>query len=175
MVPTTVTEDTSNAVEEDNSNTVTEDNSNAVIEDTTKPQPKTAYYPQHGIGFKNSMNMTCLDDFLDLERTTNQNEPWNKLDKTRKTQILHGFSETYGRENDLPLKNVKQLKMFFNACLEKGKLAKAKDVTYDRDARAIESIPSLTFNPEKKQFYLRNIDTKRVSTLKSMTPKKKNP
>ena len=72
---------------------------------------------QNVTGFQNPMNMTRLDNILDLERASNQKEPWNKLDKTRKTYILHCYSEIYGKENELPLKNVKQLKMFFNNLL----------------------------------------------------------
>ena len=174
MVPSVV-EDNAQSLVEDNAQSSVEDNAQPVPEETEKPAQKSTYYPQHGTGFKNSMDMSSLDGLLEMERTTNQKEPWNKLDKTRKTQILHGFSEKYGRDNELPLKNVKQLKMFFNTCLEKGKLSKAKDVIYDRDTREINSIPSLNFNSDKKEFILRNVDAKRVSTIKSMTLKKKEP
>jgi len=128
---------------------------------------------QQSNGFQNSINMTSLDNLLEKERQYNKNEPWNKLDKTCKTQILHIFSETYGREKKIPIKDIKQLKLFFNTCLEKGKLSKAKEVVYNRETREIESIPSLFFNVDKKQYTLRNIETKRVSTLKSMTPTRK--
>lgn len=122
-------------------------------------------------GYHNQ-NMNSLDTLLDTERQNNQNEPWNKLDKTRKTHILHSFSEKYGRDNAISINEVTQLKLFFNTCLEKGKLLKTKDVIYDREKREINSIPSLIFSSEKMQFILKNTEPKRVSTLKSMTPKR---
>jgi len=125
----------------------------------------------HTQGYHNQ-NMNSLDTLLDTERQNNQNEPWNKLDKTRKTHILHSFSEKYGRDNASSINEVKQLKLFFNTCLEKGKLLKTKDVIYDREKHEINSIPALCFSSEKMQFTLKNTEPKRVSTLKSMTPKR---
>ena len=118
------------------------------------------------------MKMSSLDNLLELEKQHNKREHWNKLDKTQKTQILHAFSENYGRENTLPMKEVKTLKIFFNECLEKGKLNKTKDVVYNRETCSLESIPSLFYNIEKKHFILKNVEGKRVSTLKSLTPKR---
>jgi tetratricopeptide (TPR) repeat protein len=89
-----------------------------------------------------------------------------------KIQKLHAFAEKYGKTNNLPVKDIKALKMFFIDCLEKLKLQKAKDVVYDKEAREISSIPSLHFNVTSKSFTLKIMDAKRVSTLKSLTPKR---
>jgi hypothetical protein len=62
--------------------------------------------------------------------------------------------------------------MFFIDCLEKSKLQKAKDVVYHKETREIISIPSLFFNVASKSFTLKIMDAKRVSTLKSLTPKR---
>ena len=69
-------------------------------------------------------------------------------------------------------KDLKLLKTFFNNCLEKNKLNKSKDVVYNKDERTITSIPALHFNQVTKNFTLKILDTKRVSTLKSLTPKR---
>jgi len=119
-----------------------------------------------------TMNFSSLDTLLEKEKQHNKTETWNKLDKTVKIQKLHGFAEKYGREQGLPMKEVKCLKTFFVECLDKSKLQKTKDVVYDKESREITSIPALFFNTEKKQFTLRIVDTKRVSTLKSLTPKR---
>lgn len=139
-----------------------------------KPKPKNEYIPMtfEETQIQNSMKMSSLDNLLELEKQQNKREHWNKLDKTQKTQILHAFAENYGRENALPMKEVKTLKLFFNECLEKGKLNKTKDVVYNRETRSLESIPSLFYNTEKKHFILKNVEGKRVSTLKSLTPKR---
>jgi hypothetical protein len=55
--------------------------------------------------------------------------------------------------------------------LDKKKLSKVKDVVYDKDTGLIKEIPALTYTKATKHFTLKNID-KRVSTLKSLAPKK---
>jgi hypothetical protein len=67
---------------------------------------------------------------------------------------------------------VKSLKHFFIESLEKNKLQKTKDVVYDKDKGIIQSIPALFFNIQQRSFTLKNTDVKRVSTLKSLTPKR---
>jgi hypothetical protein len=118
------------------------------------------------------MNYNTIDKLLENEKNMNKTESWNKLDKTIKIQKLHAFAEKYGKEHSLPIKDTKTLKAFFVDCLEKGKLQKTKDVNYDRDSREILSIPALYFNVTNRAFTLKIVDAKRVSTLKSLTPKR---
>jgi len=121
---------------------------------------------------KTGMSSQNIHDILDKEQQYNKTESWNKLDKTIKIQKLHIFAERYGKDNGFSVKDIKSLKVFFNDCLEKNKLQKTKDVCYDKDAREITSIPSLFFNSINRNFTLKNMDSKRVSTLKSLTPKR---
>jgi hypothetical protein len=109
---------------------------------------------------------------LENEKIKNKSDPWNKLDKTVKIQKLHAFAEKYGKDNGFPVKEIKSLKQFFIGCLEKQKLQKTKDVVYDKDKKELVSIPALHFNAESHNFTLKNMDAKRVSTLKSLTPKR---
>ena len=120
----------------------------------------------------NSVNFNTLDSLLEKEKQQNKTEHWNKIDKTVKTQLLHSFAEKYGHDHKLPMKEIKNLKLFFSECLNRGKLQKNKDVNYDKDNQLVISIPALYFNNDKKHFTLRIVDNKRVSTLKSLTPKK---
>lgn len=113
-----------------------------------------------------------IDQLLEKEKLYNKTESWNKLDKTEKIQKLHTFAEKYGKDNAMALKDVKSLKSFFKECLEKNKLQKTKDVYYDKELREIMSIPSLYFNQLNRNFTLKIMDAKRVSTLKSLTPKR---
>jgi len=121
---------------------------------------------------KNSITIEDVDKILEKERQQNKQETWIKLDKTRKIQRLHAFAETYGKENALPSKDIKILKNFFINCLDKNKLSKAKDVVYNKEEMKIISIPALHFNKISHNFTLKILDSKRVSTLKSLTPKK---
>jgi len=125
--------------------------------------------PQEDNNTNNSMN--TIDEMLETEKKNMNSEPWNKLDKRLKIQKLHAYAEKYGKENALPAKEVKALKTFFSSCLTKDKLAKVKDVDYDKETGIISNISALAFNVTTHAFTLRNIE-KKVSTLKSLTPKK---
>jgi hypothetical protein len=117
-------------------------------------------------------SFSALDTLLENEKLQNKKDAWNKIDKTVKTQKLHEFAERYGKDHGLPIKDIKGLKTFFLESLDKAKLQKAKDVIYDKEKGTITSIPALFFNTTNRLFTLKNMDTKRVSTLKSLTPKK---
>ena len=67
----------------------------------------------------------------------------------------------------------KPLVIFFKDSLDKKKLCRVKDVIYDKINGIIKEIPSLTYTKSNKHFTLKNMD-KRVSTLKSLAPKKVN-
>ena len=116
--------------------------------------------------------LDSIDNMLDRERQKNKTDNWIKLDKTAKLQRLHTFAESHGKQHSMPSKDVKLLKNFFKSCLDKNKLAKSKDVVYNKEEMKIISIPSLHFNQLNHNFTLKIMDTKRVSTLKSLTPKR---
>lgn len=116
-------------------------------------------------------SVSKIDQLLEKEKQKNKSDSWNKLDKTVKIQKLHAFAEKYGKDNNYPAKDVKNLKGFFIECLERGKLQKTKDVVYAKDGE-ITAIPALFFNSTSRTFTLKIMDTKRVSTLKSLTPKR---
>jgi hypothetical protein len=116
-------------------------------------------------------SMVHIDELLETEKNTMNTESWNKLDKRLKIQKLHAYAEKYGRENALPVKEIKSLKMFFSECLTKDKLSKVKDVDYDKQNGVINSISGLAFNTLSRTFTIRNLE-KKVSTLKSLTPKR---
>ena len=118
------------------------------------------------------VNINTIDELLEKEKQHNKTEQWTKLDKTIKIQKLHQYAEKYGKDNSMSQKDIKQLKTFFTECLTKNKLNKTKDVFYDKEKHDITSIPSLIFNNISRNYTLKNMDTKRVSTLKSLTPKK---
>jgi len=113
-----------------------------------------------------------IDSILENEKQKNKSDSWNKLDKTVKIQKLHAFAEKYGKDNGYPAKEVKNLKVFFVDCLNKAKLQKTKDVIYEKETGEITAIPALFFNSITHNFTLKIMDSKRVSTLKSLTPKR---
>ena len=111
---------------------------------------------------------------LEREKEHNKTENWNKLDKTAKMQKLSAYSEKYGRDNNLTAKEISQLKIFFNESLDKSKLQKSKDVIYNKESKEINSFTYLYLNSNKHYFIFKITDSKRVSTIKSLTPKRIN-
>jgi hypothetical protein len=154
-----------------------------VVEPTELSQPDTKIlnkYKNYMISAaaleedKANSSLTQIDSLLELEKKALSTEPWNKLDKRLKIQKLHAYAEKYGRENAFSAKDVKGLKQFFSECLAKDKMAKVRDVEYDKTTGIIQGIPGLVFNSSTRAFTLKNLD-KKVSTLKSLTPKKTIP
>lgn len=117
-------------------------------------------------------DMAALEQILDKEQQHNKTKTWNKLDKTQKIQKLHAYAEKYAKEHGLPMKEMKTLKMYFIQCLDEQKLLKTKEVVYNKDTREIINIPGLGFNMITHTFYIKNMDPKHVSTIKSLTPKR---
>ena len=123
-------------------------------------------------GFPEESSFSAIEELLENEKIQNKKDAWNKIDKTVKIQKLHEFAERYGKEHSLPVKDIKGLKLFFNDCLNQSKLQKTKDIVYDKEKGVINSIPSLFFNTTNRAFTLKIMDAKRVSTIKSLTPKR---
>ena len=118
-------------------------------------------------------NLNNLDKFLEEEKNNNKNEPWCKLDITMKTKKIQDFIEVYKVKNELDKDEENKMLIFLKDCLNRKKLQRVKDVIYDKLTGIIKDIPSLSYTKTNKHFTLKNMD-KRVSTLKSLPPKKKN-
>jgi hypothetical protein len=121
-----------------------------------------------------SDNMSNLDKFLENDKINNNSLndlPWSKLDKTIKTVKILQYSEKYALENVLSSSEKQGLIVFLKDCLDKKKLQRVKDVEYSKEIGEIKSIPALQYMKQTKHFTLKNVD-KRVSTLKSLPPKK---
>ena len=127
--------------------------------------------PLKDIKSSSSNDLTNLDKFLENEKNNNVNEPWCKLNKTTKTKKLQEFVEVYKEENYLNQEESTLLFSFLKDCVDRKKLQRVKDVIYDKENGNIKEIPALCYIKSNKHFTLKNID-KRVSTLKSLAPKK---
>jgi len=120
---------------------------------------------------KSSNDLSNLDKFLENEKTTNENEPWSKLNKTIKTKKMIDYVEVYKKQNNLNEEESNLMVTFLKDCLDRKKLIRVKDVIYDKENGNIKDIPALCYIKTNKHFTLKNID-KRISTLKSLAPKK---
>jgi hypothetical protein len=129
-------------------------------------------FPNSTEAYPQESTFSAIDQMLENEKIQNKKENWNKINKSVKIQKLHEFAEKYGKEHSIPVKEIKSLKTFFSECLDKNKLQKTKDIVYDKEKGLITSIPSLFFNNTNRAFTLKQMDSKRVSTIKSLTPKR---
>lgn len=120
---------------------------------------------------KSSSDLSNLEKFLEDNKSNKINEPWSKLDKTIKTKKLLKYTEDYAKKNNLTSEEESGLYAFLRDSLDRKKLQRVKDVDYDKLTGEIKDIPALHFNKATNHFTLKNID-KRVSTLKSLPPKK---
>lgn len=118
-----------------------------------------------------SESVSNLDKFLENEKICNINEPWCKLNKTVKMKKIIEYVEIYKEKNNADREECDLLLKFLKDCLDKKKLNRVKDVLYDKINGTIKDIPSLCFVKQNKHFTLKNTD-KRISTLKSLAPKK---
>jgi len=121
---------------------------------------------------KLSNDLSNLEHFLEFEKNNNVNEQWCKLNKTIKTKKLIEFVEFYKKEKNFNEEESQLLTLFLKDCIDKKKLQKVKDVTYDKINGVIKDIPSLCYTKSTKHFTLKNVDNKRISTLKSLGGKK---
>lgn len=121
---------------------------------------------------KTSSDMSNLENFLENEKTNNKNEPWSKLDKTVKIKKIISYAEVYAKEKEYTEDEKTNLIKFLKDCLDRKKLQRVKDVIYDKTLGEVKDIPALSYNKSSNHFTLRNLDAKRVSTLKSLPPKK---
>jgi hypothetical protein len=156
-------------------NTFTNKDSNIVIEECQ--ELKNIKYKTmllNGVPLQETKvanDISNLDKFLEEEKNNNNNEPWCKLNKTIKYKKLLEYTEVYKKNKNLNEEETKLLNIFLKDSLDKKKLSRVKDVIYDKDNGIIKEIPALTYIKLTKHFTLKNID-KRVSTLKSLAPKK---
>ena len=114
-----------------------------------------------------------VHEMLEKEKQSNKMDSWNKIDKMMKVRKLNAYADRYGREHGLSIQEIKSLKAFFLNCLDTSRLSKSKDVIYDRETQEIKDLPSLVFHPVQRNFTLRILDVKRVSTLKALAPRRK--
>lgn len=116
---------------------------------------------------KHKMDVNTLDMFLENEKNNNNNESWSKLNKTIKTKKMLEYALIYKKKYDLDDDEYNSLILFLKDCIDKKRLQKIKDVTYDKITGTISDIPVLQYVKSTKHFTLKNTN-KHTSTLKSL-------
>ena len=114
-----------------------------------------------------------VDKYLEQEQANKgeKQKPWSKLEKRTKMKKLQEYIKIFGSKHKLSEKEKDALKKYLRICLERKKLQRIKDVTYDYTKGIIVNIPGLCFNKTSRKFTLRRVD-KKGSLRNSLAPKK---
>jgi NADPH-dependent 7-cyano-7-deazaguanine reductase QueF len=161
-----------NSINNAEQNTLEQNNNENENENLKKNQNKYNPLLNKIVKPKTSSNdLVKLDKFLENEKTHNESEPWCKLNKTVKSKKLIEYVSVYQEENHLTEQECEHLVTFLKDCLDRKRLHRVKDVLYDKERGVVTGIPALCYLKSSKHFTLKNMDNKRVSTLKSLAPK----
>lgn len=120
----------------------------------------------------NKKNSDNLDEILRKETDSNRKKPWSKLGRSTKIQKFKEFVKDYSEEHSLTDNEKAQLVSYLSKSLDRKKLQRVKDLTYDTKTQKIKAIPGLIFHKTKRKFTIRRVDRKRT-TLKGLAPKRK--
>ena len=115
-------------------------------------------------------DMKKLDIILAKETEYNQNDTWNKLDKSNKLSKLTEYCNILQSKHNLSEEEKVATKSYLFACLEKKHLQKAKDISYQKD-KGIIDIPQLQWNGINRKFTFKRKDG-HGTTAKSLGPKR---
>lgn len=116
-------------------------------------------------------NSEKINSLLKQETVLNEKMSWSKLDKTIKYVKIKEYILNLKEKHTLTQTEIEKTNAEMLIYLNKKKLYKVKDVDYNIDSGQIVNIQSLVFNKNTRRFTLKN--DRRVSTLKSLAPKKR--
>lgn len=96
-----------------------------------------------------------LDKFLQKEQTANEKQPWSKLSKTERLKKIDLFiGNNISKQYSLDDSEIGDLNGFVNKLLERKKLLKTSELSYNEETGMIDEIPALLFNSKTRRFTL---------------------
>lgn len=110
-----------------------------------------------------------LDKFLHDEQTANEKQSWSKLSKTERLKKIDAFIiDIFVKQHSLSEEETDNLRGFVNKLLERKKLLKTAELSYNEENGTIEEIPALLFNSKTRRFTL----NKNLSTMQKKSKRK---
>lgn len=122
-----------------------------------------------------------LDAFLNRKIIEKRTQHWNKITKTEKIKKLKFFiTNHFKKKYDLTDEEMMQTRRYILNMLERKKLNKNTEVSYDEEKGVIKEIPVIEFNESSRKFTLNksyNAQSKKIRTPKTTktTTKKAKP
>ena len=98
-------------------------------------------------------------------------KPWNKLEKITKINKLNEFVDDFSKTENISIEISAEIKRYLRTSLERKRLQRIKDVTYDALKGKIVKIPGFIYNKKNNKYALRRVD-KKNSISKSLAPQK---
>lgn len=113
-----------------------------------------------------------LDCFLMNEKQENEKQTWSKLSKTERLKKINNFIETnLISQYSLNEEETQKSKTFLNRLIERKRIMKVNEVSYNEETGQIENIPIILFNTKNRRFTLNH---NLCSSGTKKTQKKKN-
>ncbi len=112
-----------------------------------------------------------LDDFLNKDIEQNRKNVWTKLSKTEKYKRIKEYVDNkLTIQYQLDTNDKATALKFFNLLLERKKLSKSNELSYNKEEHFIEQVTGLIFNPITRKFSITSETNKPNKTIKKVKP-----
>jgi hypothetical protein len=113
----------------------------------------------------------ALNNFLNMDIENNKKGIWSKLTKTEKMKKIKNYiNDTLKDEYKLNDDEISTATRFFTFIMERKKLSKNNELTYNQEDGFIEQIIGLQFNIETRKFTINPDTSTRKKTKKLIQP-----
>ena len=111
-------------------------------------------------------NINTINNILEDEKNTNENQCWGKLSKKEKYDKLLKFSDNYCQKNkcDGTIKSV--LNNYLKQSLDRKKLNKKTDVKYNKESGEVEEVYNLLYHKVNKKFTIKKQEQQKKTIKK---------
>jgi len=112
-----------------------------------------------------------INNFLNMDIENNKKGIWSKLTKTEKTKKIKNYVNNILKpEYNLTDEEMATATRFFTITMERKKLSKNNELTYNQDDGLIEQIGGLNFNTDTRRFTISAELSTRKKTKKIIQP-----
>ena len=113
----------------------------------------------------------AINNFLNMDIENNKKGIWSKLTKTEKTKKIKNYVNNILKpEYNLTDEEMATATRFFTITMERKKLSKNNELTYNQDEGLIEQIGGLNFNTDTRRFTISAELSTRKKTKKIIQP-----
>ena len=122
-----------------------------------------------GTNLENNVDTSedTINNFLNMDIESNKKGMWSKLTKTEKIKKIKSYiNDKLKPEYNLNEEEVPSTLKIFNLMIERKKLSKNTELSYNQDNGFIEQISGLTFNQDTRKFIINQESNKNSKTKK---------